>query len=170
MFVLVNFWAAMNMKLNVRSGWMFCRPIWSRICIFSFCLLQSYSIKFILNLNRSYFQPQYLPLKECSWKINWWLLLILLLFVVSLRRKLLKRLTPKNEASIQIQKVAIFYSDRKKINLIPQKNHSFIAGITIEYFSMSVYTPFIFREHFFEEKINIATRTWRNYEVSKLNQ
>ena len=32
------------------------------------------------------------------------------------RRKLLKRLTPKNVDSIQIQKVATFNSDRKKIN------------------------------------------------------
>ena len=34
--------------------------------------------------------------------------------VAYIRRKLLKRLIPKNVASIQIQKVAIFNSDRKK--------------------------------------------------------
>jgi len=33
----------------------------------------------------------------------------------------LKRLKPKNVASIQIQKVAIFDLDRKKVKLIPKK-------------------------------------------------
>ena len=139
----------MDMKLNVSSGWMFCRPIWSRICIFSFCLLQSYSTKFILNLNRSCFQTQYLPLKGVFVKNELVIAINLSSIVVSLRRKLLKRLTPKNEAAIQIQKVAIFYSDSKKINFIPKKNHSFIAVITIKYSSTSVNTPLIFREHFF---------------------
>ena len=45
----------------------------------------------------------------------WGLLLILLLSVGSIRRKLLKT------NHIQIQKVAILYSDRMKINLIPNK-------------------------------------------------
>ena len=52
---------------------------------------------------------------------RFWLLLILLLTVASLRRKLLKTIIPKNVVSIQIQKDATFNSDRKQINLIPNK-------------------------------------------------
>ena len=48
-------------------------------------------------------------------------LLILLLSVASIKRKLLKMTYTENVASIQIQKVATFNSDRKIINLIPNK-------------------------------------------------
>ena len=48
-------------------------------------------------------------------------LLILLLSVASIKRKLLKMTCTENVASIQIQKVATFNSDRKIINLIPNK-------------------------------------------------
>ena len=50
---------------------------------------------------------------------RFWSLLILLLSFASIRRKLLKR---SDVASIQIQKVAKFKTDRKKINLTPNKS------------------------------------------------
>ena len=57
-------------------------------------------------------------------KKRFWSLLILLLSIASIRRKLLK--TNYTEecrvASRQIQKVATFKSDRKIINLIPNKS------------------------------------------------
>ena len=50
-------------------------------------------------------------------------LLILLLSVASMRRKLLKTdITEKRIASIQIQKIAIYDSYRKIINLISNKS------------------------------------------------
>ena len=52
-------------------------------------------------------------------KKRFWSLLILLLSVASIRKKLLKT---KNVVSIQIQKDATFNSDRKQINLIPNKS------------------------------------------------
>ena len=62
----------------------------------------------------------YFPYRLTSKNIRWWLLLILLLSVASIRRKLIK--IPKIVASIQIQKVAIFDWNRKKINLIHNKS------------------------------------------------
>ena len=53
---------------------------------------------------------------------RWWSLLICLLSVASIRRKLLKRLIPKNVAIIQIQKFETYDSDLKKINFIPKKS------------------------------------------------
>ena len=48
---------------------------------------------------------------------------ILVISVAPIRRKLLKTThTEERIASIQIQKVAIFDSNRKKINLIPNKS------------------------------------------------
>ena len=55
-------------------------------------------------------------------KKRFWSPLILLLSVASTRRKLLKRLIPKNVVSIQIQKDATYDLDRKKIYLISNKS------------------------------------------------
>ena len=55
-------------------------------------------------------------------KKRFWSLLILLLSAASIRRKLVKRLMLKKVAPIQIQKIATFNSDRKIINLIPNKS------------------------------------------------
>jgi len=55
-------------------------------------------------------------------KNRFWSLLILLISVVSIRRKLLKRLILKNVVSIQIQKIAIYNSYCKIINLITNKS------------------------------------------------
>ena len=52
---------------------------------------------------------------------RWQSLLILLLSIPSIRRKIVKT-THTEERSVQIQKVATFVSDRKKINLIPDKS------------------------------------------------
>ena len=65
--------------------------------------------------------------------------LILLLSVTSIRRKLLKRLIPKNIASIQIHKVAIFKSDHKIINLIPSKSFKILQTVVIDYLSTHSY-------------------------------
>ena len=57
--------------------------------------------------------------RNTSKNIRWWSLLILLLSVAPIGRKLLKTTHPKNVASIQIQKVAIFDSDPKKTQFNP---------------------------------------------------
>ena len=54
--------------------------------------------------------------------------------VVSVWRKFLKRLILKNVASIQIQKVLVFNTDCKKINLIPNKsfrNYNLLSSIIL---------------------------------------
>ena len=60
-----------------------------------------------------------------------------ILSVASIRGNLLKQLMLKNVASMQIQKVVTFYSDHKKVNLIPNKSfidnfwtHSYVDDIS----------------------------------------
>ena len=69
---------------------------------------------------------------------RFWSLLILLLSVASIKRKLIKRLILKNVASIQIQKVAIFNSDRKKSKLIPNKSFIYYNHTIINFFGTIV--------------------------------
>ena len=67
----------------------------------------------------------------------WWLILILFLSFASLRRKLLKTNYGKERSvHIQIQKVAIFESDRLKINFIhiSQSSIFFDAFVYSRYF------------------------------------
>ena len=68
------------------------------------------------------FAKNYRGYRLTAKKYRWWSLLILLLSFASIRRKLLKRIILKKVTSTQIQKVAKFNLDCKKINLIPNKS------------------------------------------------
>ena len=65
---------------------------------------------------------------------RFWSLLILLLSVASIRRKLFKTTHIEDVASIQIQKVAIFDSDRKKNQLNSKQVIKILQPITIHFF------------------------------------
>ena len=66
--------------------------------------------------------------------MRFWSLLILLLSVASIRRNLLKTIHTEEWSAHKIQKVVTFNSDRKIINLIPNKNHSDITTNNLRLF------------------------------------
>jgi len=70
---------------------------------------------------------------------RFWSLLILLVYVAPMRWKLLKRLMPKNLASMQIQKVTAFNPDHKKYKFKSKQIIEILQPIIIDNFSTHSY-------------------------------